>query len=139
MNTKLAGIIAALLLIFLIATGTTRGQYDQRSRERLLEQWYAQLNGQYFNDRLPRGVVVAYEQGLLGRGRAAESSIISGTVLIRLDDNLVPFSSVSMLLVAHETCHVALWNVPQPQGEHGREFQTCMRSLARAGAFEGVW
>lgn len=97
-----------------------------------LSQRYADIDHEYFNDKLLNtSVEMFHNESLIGQTICDDSSC---TILVNPQYNLTEVQADMTLF--HETCHVATYKA---DFEHGRPWQACMYKLALQGAFEKSW
>jgi len=104
-----------------------------------LTQFYNDTNFKYFEARLPRVTVMVSEE--------PDSPDLGETVpcgehcySITIYSSLVPDYNEQKMVELHEMCHVDMDELGiQEFDQHGPNFQTCMVSLAKKGAFASLW
>jgi hypothetical protein len=110
---------------------------------------YQSDNELYFNNKLPKAEVVAAE--------SPDGDDVYGVTVHTPGTNyykifISPKNNDSMSLergtVLHEACHTKVWSDAEANGtieeyqfkdHHGKEFQDCMKTLARKDAFASIW
>jgi len=111
--------------------------------EQQLQQFYRGFNETYFNGNLP-DIPVTYSDeiysqfGALGMTTCHSGDKTGETCHIRLASQFKDASSTILEAELHEACHVSLEG-QQDTDDHGPKFQKCMKRLANADAFEGIW
>lgn len=101
--------------------------------------WYAEYNSGYFQDKLPKDVVIDY-----GEYRpdfiATTSLLKDGRYHIAFNEDLAKAPRVAHLFLLHEMCHVKTFDEDDLEtratlgGSHGPRWQRCMLILDFDGA-----
>ena len=136
------------------ATSTTPA--DARQRQLLeanldkpgdpqLDQFYAQINRQYFRGGLPP-IPVRWEPQLADVGELAGRAFrlegmfghVGPKTVILLNPSLQSDQAALRRALCHEMVHAQLYVAGQPTAEHGPAFQTILRRLSSEHAFEGI-
>jgi hypothetical protein len=110
--------------------------------DKRLQKWYQKYNRLYFDNQLPAGVLVGWDED------EPEAAHIHGVVFNKKDDGvdmtvacirLNPNKHVGSIdarqSLLHELCHLKL--LPWPH--HGKRFNNEMRRLAMLGALDDLW
>lgn len=132
-RTKILIAVAAALVYFycqqrFMAPCSTRSDLPKD-----LDKYYSQYNSEFFNDTLPRDVVIDW--GEYNTDRLASTSKLSdGRFHIAFNEQYTSAGRVARLVLLHEQCHIATWS-EQPL-EHGPRWRTCMLNLYQQGAFK---
>ena len=108
MKKVLAGVLAAVIIF---SGNALRAQYTYARNNGRLQQDYADYNQAFFNNTLPKNVVVSWDDiprtkdGRYIMGNTHED-VVSGTFLIRIEtkSNITMVTADTTLL--HEMCHV---------------------------------
>ena len=141
--------LAIVLGLFLFQHGVVahpERQTDPKiSDNAWIKGWYNSDNETYFQNQLPN-IPVTWDNlgqdknGNLIMGDTAESTPDNVVISIRLDRYTNVTAGETIMTLRHEECHVKVDpSLPADADPHGAEFQSCMISLAEAGAFKGWW
>ena len=139
MKKVLAGVLAAVIIF---SGNALRVQYTYTRNNERLQQDYADYNQAFFDNTLPKNVVVTWsdipksKDGRFVMGNTHEE-IIGGTFSIQIDtkSNIAWATADTTLL--HEMCHVKTYDrtVELDQDMHGPLFKACIVNLELQGAF----
>ena len=107
---------------------------------------YASNNSEFFNDRLPKDVVIDYSESD-GENMATTMKFSDGTFHIALNPEYAGAKRVAEYLLLHEACHVAVWDrlhkdnnqVLSWQEEHGPVWRACMLKIDAVGGFRQIF
>ena len=110
--------------------------------------FYQGFDDTYFDGKLPN-IPVHYSDEIEAKDGAIAETLCTGTTPgsceILIASQLKGYSAVVLEAELHEVCHVARTGMsdinPQTglQDNHGPGWNTCMKRLANADAFEGIW
>ena len=127
-----------VLLLLWLTTGTAFPQLHNRPNDiNKLELYYQIYNEQYFDNRLPKDVIIYWDTSIEVDELAVTSLNQSADqFVVRFSLNLQFSDALSRMVLLHEMVHIKLWNVARG---HGKAFQDEMLSLANRGAFEQLW
>lgn len=111
-----------------------------------VEKQYAAYNSEFFNDRLPKNVVIDYGEED-SKNMATTSRFSDGTFHIALNPQYVGAQRVVDYLLLHESCHVAVWDrlhkdndhVLSWEEEHGPVWRACMLKIDAVGGFRQIF
>jgi hypothetical protein len=95
-----------------------------------LKIWYDEYNQQYFENKLPKDVVIDYSGA--GGYMAITTMLSDGRFHIALNEKYTAAPRVAHLTLLHEQCHVATYDEIE---EHGKRWRTCMLEIDAEGAF----
>lgn len=105
-----------------------------------LQVWFAGYNEMYFNDALPKTVLVDWhlnDPRYLGLTDYEEHGEYYH---IMLNPEYNKSGKTARLTLLHEMCHVSLRHDDDVEfDQHGPKWQACMHRLANAGAMEDLW
>jgi len=125
-----------LIGLVLVAAGAVTGQ-DKRDR---LNPWYDGYNEKYFNNELPKNVLISHNLHD-DRFSALTEQYESGFYHIEFNEKFNLSRREELFTLLHESCHIR--NMSSSQGDefdqHGVRWQQCMLSLANRGAFSDLW
>lgn len=111
-----------------------------------LSHWYKKFNKLYFDDKLPKDVLVGWNDDWPENSDACathigvkftrdEDGADHHTELIQLDPKQHLGARDGRLSLLHEMCHVALF----PNSTHGIKFKNEKRRVAMLGALDDLW
>jgi hypothetical protein len=110
-----------------------------------LQAQYANYNEWYFGGRLPKDVLVTWDdlpmdKGLYVMGKTYED-LAGSKFSISIDTKTNIAMATADLTLEHEMCHVATYAYVRDHNEdpHGNAFNECMMSLAKEGAMKDLW
>jgi hypothetical protein len=110
--------------------------------DRRLTRWYTEYNKQFFENKLPVGILVGWDIDEPDAARLhavifnkEEDGVDMTTGTIRLDPNKHKGATDARFSLLHEMCHLRL----APWNKHGKRFNNEMRRLAVEGAFDDLW
>ena len=123
----------SLVLVMLFAAISVTAQSDRH-----LNEWYAGYNHAYFHDELP--IDVRITRNLHDDRFVAQTEYTNGFFHIEINPRFNQAESIERETLLHEQCHI-LMAVEKTEefNQHGQKWQACMMSLAKQGAFEGLW
>lgn len=111
-----------------------------------LQRQYASNNAEFFNDRLPKDIVIDYGENS-DEFMATTVRWSDGTFHIALNPRYAGAERVAEYLLLHESCHVAVWDevhagsndkITQKK-EHGPAWRACMLNIDAAGGFRQIF
>jgi predicted SprT family Zn-dependent metalloprotease len=125
-----------LIGIILAVMGTTDGQ-ERRDR---LNPWYNGYNEKYFNNELPKDVLITHDLHD-DRFVADTEQYKTGFYHIAFNPKFNLSGREELLTLLHESCHIRLMSSGQGDelDQHGARWQDCMLTLAKQGAFADLW
>ena len=125
------------MLLWLTAATAFPRLHNQPKDVNELELYYRIYNEQYFENILPKTVII-YWDASVGVDELGFTSLSQTTeqFVIRLSLNLQFSEALTRMVLLHEMVHIKLWTVTRG---HGKPFQDEMLSLAKRGAFERLW
>ncbi len=133
-RTKILIAVAAALVYFYCQQRFGAPCLTKSDLPKDLDKYYAQYNSEFFNDKLPRDVVIDW--GEYGNdAMATTSKLPDGRFHIALNERYSSAGRVARLILFHEACHVQTWG-EQPANVHGPRWRTCMLNLYQQGAFK---
>lgn len=132
-----------ILITILLAVGAVLlqwahdGYVDKARHARLgkpclaLNMWYDEFNDEYFENDLPKNVVIDY--GITGNEDeiAATSQLPDGRFHIAFNEDYARAPRVAHVFLIHEMCHIKTWG---EIAEHGSRWRTCMLVVDAEGA-----
>lgn len=90
---------------------------------------YRVFNEQYFDNKLPKDVVIDYGESV---DMASTIQMSDGRFHLAFNDRFVAAPRILNIILLHEQCHVKTW---KESPMHGPEWRTCMVGLDAMGAF----
>ena len=130
-------LVVVVVLLCLSAATLLPKSRDQRGDVNELELYYQACNERYFGNGLPKDVIIYWDASMDVDELATMSlSQITEQFVVRVSLNLQFSQTLTRMVLLQEMVHIKLWNVTQG---HGKPFQDEMLSLAKRGAFEGLW
>jgi SprT-like family len=99
-----------------------------------LYKWYQIYNTEFFDDKLPRNVVIDWDEHDPSR-MAATSKLPDGRFHITFNQRYCLADRVAHMALLHEDCHIVTWAERVPD-VHGPAWRTCMLNLYQTGAFK---
>lgn len=103
-----------------------------------LDAWYAGFNHQYFQDELPKTVVIT--KTLDDDRFMALTFYENGRYHIALNPRYNISTKVERMNILHESCHIRMFVEGEEEfDDHGPKWQSCMLELAEKGAFASLW
>jgi hypothetical protein len=140
LRTKiLLAITAALALSYSVDHCQSSRSYSGKRYHINLQQTYGWYNSEYFDDTLPRDVVLDWSA--TGDDEMAHTThSLGGRFNISFNDRYTEAERVANETMLHEQCHIKTWgNVVTPEevmtGRHTRAWRACMLELDLKGAF----
>jgi len=137
LKQRTPNVFFVLLLLWLTAATAFPRFPEQPEDVSQLELSYRIYNEEYFDNRLPREVIIYWdaslgvdELGVTSRSQSTEQFVV------RLSLNLQFSEALTRMVLLHEMVHIKLWGVTRG---HGQPFQDEMLSLAKKGAFQNLW
>lgn len=94
-----------------------------------IENQYRIFNEQYFDNKLPKDVVIDYSESV---DMASTMKMRDGRFHIAFNDKFVAAPRIMNIVLIHEQCHVKTW---EEILKHGPLWRTCMLTLDATGAF----
>jgi SprT-like family len=148
MNLKISLAVLFSWLFFVTSLAHTQ-QTQKETRvhsDQSLQEYYTAANDAYFNNRLPQVTlhwtdIPRNEKGEFVLGQTL-SYVGHDNFGIEIDTKTNVAGITAELSLLHEMCHVdnMIHNGGVPlEDQHGKEFQTCMKTLALEGAFQKLW
>lgn len=148
MKLKISLVVLVLGLFSIAGLAyTQQTQKEARAHsDQALQEYYTAANDAYFNNRLPQVTlhwsdIPRNEKGELVLGQTL-SYVGHDNFGIEIDTKTNVAGITAELSLLHEMCHVdnMIHNGGVPLvDQHGKEFQTCMKTLALEGAFQKLW
>ena len=110
-----------------------------RSDDRHLDTWYATYNHEYFQDELPKNVVIT--RNLTDDSFSAFTFYTDNWFHIAINPRLNIDPGAEKMTLLHESCHIyiAVTHEDNEPNNHGPKWQACMHRLANENAFESLW
>ena len=103
-----------------------------------LDSWYAGYNHEYFQDELPKTVVIT--KTLNDDRFMALTFYENGAYHIALNPKYNFSTKIERENLLHEMCHIRIFVEHDEEFEdHGPKWQACMLELAKKGAFADLW
>jgi len=103
-----------------------------------LQSWYSAYNETYFDNSLPKNVVIDYDQHD-DQYMATTMKWQNGTFHINFNRNYTGGERVALYTLLHESCHIKTWDSYNVfDGEHNKSWQDCMLRLDSHGAFRKI-
>ncbi len=105
-----------------------------------LSAWYAEYNTGYFQEKLPRDVIIDYGE-YNPEFMATTSQLKDGRFHIAFNEDLTKAPRVAHLVLLHEMCHVKTFGEDDVEtrdtlgGSHGPLWRRCMLILDADSAF----
>lgn len=108
------------------------------AKGRNLDPWYQGYNQKYFNNQLPKTVVISYT--LNDNRFMALTDYSNGYFHITFNMKYAESDKQLHFTLLHEMCHIRLLSEQEVEFDmHGPKFQSCMLDLAKSGAFNDLW
>lgn len=106
--------------------------------DRHLDEWYASYNHAYFQDELPKDVLITRT---LNDPRFMALTLYSdGHYHIDINPKYNLSTKTERINLLHESCHIRQFIEDDEEfDQHGPHFQNCMLGLAKQGAFSDLW
>lgn len=107
--------------------------------DRHLDTWYATYNHEYFQDELPKTVVIT--RNLTDDRFMAQTFYENNFYHISINPRFNESRKIEKFNLLHESCHIYIFiNHEEDEfDDHGSHWQKCMHKLADQGAFELLW
>lgn len=103
-----------------------------------LGQWYAGYNHKYFQDELPKDVIIS--RTLADDRFMAITFYDNGRYHIELNPKYNLSTKTERINLLHESCHIRIFIEHDEEfDDHGPHWQACMHRLSDQGAFEDIW
>jgi len=100
----------------------------------LLRSWYAEYNEQYFQNKLPKNVVIDLN---LRTGNMASTSFPKFEKYhISFDPHYVASQRAGRITLLHEMCHIKTWG--EIEEVHGPRWRACMLEVDMQGEFRDI-
>lgn len=105
-----------------------------------LNAWYDEYNANYFENELPKNVVIDYGE-YNPDFMATTSKMSDGRFHIAFNEEFTKAPRVAHIVLYHEMCHVKTFDEDDLEtkyslgGSHGPRWRTCMLILDAEGAF----
>ena len=127
-------IVLAALTFWITQVKSDRAQLCAVPVRGNLHAVYVEFNGQYFNNRLPKNIVIDYSEA--GDFMATTMLMTDGRYHIAFNEKYVTAKRVERETLLHEMCHVRTFAENDLlTGNHGPRWRTCMLNLDLQGAF----
>lgn len=108
------------------------------SQDRHLDEWYASYNHTYFQDELPKTVVIT--RNLQDDRFMAITDYSDGYYHIGINPRFNLSTKTERINLLHEQCHILGFVEHDDEfDQHGPKWQQCMHNLANQGAFNDLW
>ncbi len=122
-----ARILDSLLLLTVICFGVSYAVGRERLRHPdYLHALYQETNREFFGGQLP-DAVLKVEDLSKDNAEGVTYKETEDTFVIVLDPSLNTSKDEALATIRHESCHVATWDVMDPNDPHGPSFQECMK------------
>jgi len=124
--------IFLVLILFVSLLGGHRSRHAAKGRCEGLLAWYADYNSGYFQDKLPKNVIIDYDEH-----EYLASTMLTNNGRFRISFNKDYASSprVAHLFLLHEMCHIKTWDEWDNLSDHGPHWRSCMLVLDFDNAF----
>lgn len=102
-----------------------------------LDKWYETYNSEFFDDKLPKDVVIDW--GEYDNDRMASTTVLpDGRFHIAFNEKYCLAERTVHITLQHEVCHVKTFSeiTRDPASEHGPRWRTCMLNLYQQGSFK---
>jgi hypothetical protein len=125
-------ILVSLLSLAIICFGVGYAVGRERLRDPdHLHALYQQINKEFFNGRLPDADVELKAHDLSDQNAEGITyQEMENRFVIVLDPKWNTSEAEALDTMRHEACHVAIWDVMDPNDVHGPPFQECMKRFA---------
>jgi SprT-like family protein len=123
-------ILVSLLSLAIICFGVGYAVGRERLRDPdHLHALYQETNKQFFGGRLPDVELKAQDLSV-ENAEGITCQEAENKFVIVLDPNWNTSEDEALHTMRHEACHVATWDVMDPNDVHGPPFQECMKRFA---------
>lgn len=105
-----------------------------------LQETYAGFNGQYFQNSLPKDVVIDYSE-YNPEYAATTRPLPDGRFHIAINETYAGAERMLLITILHEECHVKTWDLDMGAGGndmHGKHWRACMLQLDAQGVFREI-
>ncbi len=130
---KSGTVLKILLAVLLLAYPTMIS-----SQDRHLDEWYTAYNHMYFQDELPKTVVIT--RNLQDDRFMAITDYSDGLYHIGINPRYNLSTKTERINLLHEQCHILGFVEHDDEfDQHGPKWQACMLRIAKSGGFNDLW